>query len=89
MKLDFKKIVAPFLFILSHSFFLRALGLGKVNCHMAIRPMEKPVWQGIDVSGLYKKVPEACLQSVNELESGPSEPCQKQCWYIGSISSSI
>lgn len=89
MKLDFKKIVASFLLILSHSFILRALGLGKVNCHVVSRPTERPMWQGIDVSGLYKEVPEACPQSVNELESGPSEPCQKPCWYNGSIFSSI
>lgn len=52
--------MASFLLILSHSFFLRALGLGKVNSHVVSRPKERPVWQGIDVPGLYKWVPEAC-----------------------------
>lgn len=52
--------MASFLLILPHSLFLRALGLGKVSSHAVSRPMERPMWQGINVSGLCKRVPEAC-----------------------------
>lgn len=89
MKLDFKKTVASFLLIFSDSFFFRALDLGKASCHVVRRPMERSTWQGINISGLYQRVHEACQQSVNELENGSSDPTISHVSALGSVSSSI